>query len=109
MDDARTGHADVDHSFRFTQTMKRARHERIVLDRVRETDKLRAGKSTLVSRSLSGVLEDSAHLGYHVHVDARSRRRSINGRAQTLGGRECFRYRVKKAFFRLRRALLDQR
>ena len=42
IDDAGAGDADVDDRLRFADAVKRARHERVVLDRVGEADELRA-------------------------------------------------------------------
>ena len=45
MDHARTGNADIDHGFSFTDTVKSAGHERIVFDGIGKTNKLRTRES----------------------------------------------------------------
>ena len=76
---ARTGHADVDNGARFTHAVKRARHEGIVLDCIREANKLGTRETAFVTCSLGCVLDDSADVGHDVHVDAGARRRCIYG------------------------------
>src|SRR5688500_12191851 len=99
MDHTRSGCTEVNYVFRFTEDVKCACHERIALDCIRETDKLRAREPAFFSSSFSSVLDYSADMAHDVHVDARSCSRGVDGRTQTFCIRECFRDRVEKPSF----------
>jgi len=60
--------------------MKSARHERIILNRIGEADKLRTRESTLIACALGGVFNDPANLAHNVHVDTRASRGRVDRR-----------------------------
>ena len=68
--DARTGDADVEHHVRFTDTMKRACHERVVFRRVAEYHQLGSADALAVLGQFCGFAHDLAHHGDGIHVDA---------------------------------------
>ena len=109
VDDAGAGDADVDDRFGFADAVECARHERVVLDGVGEADELRAREAAALARQLGHLLDDLAGAPDGVHVDAGARRRDVQRRAQPLGRRERFRYRVNEDRFAAREAFVDER
>ena len=89
-DDAGAADADVDDAVGLADAVKRAGHERVVLDRIAKHDQLRAADAVAIGRAFGGRHDDFAHARHGVHVDARARRGDVDRRADALGARERF-------------------
>src|SRR5690242_16418109 len=91
MDDAWTRYANVDNSFRFTNSVERTSHKWIVFDGIGKTHKLRARKTSLIARPLSSVFDNAANLTHRVHIDAGSSGRSVHRGTKSLrAGERCW-------------------
>ena len=88
--DARAADADIDRAFGLAGAVKRAGHERIVLDGVAEHDELGAADRACVSGELGRALDDAAHGGDRVHVQAGAGRADIDRSADAFGCRQRF-------------------
>jgi hypothetical protein len=55
IDDTWSGHADIQHRFRFAYSMKGARHEWIVINGIGEADEFSASQAAAIARPLGSV------------------------------------------------------
>ena len=109
VDDSGTRHANIQRRFRLTDAVKRARHERIVFDGIREADELCAGEPELIACTLGGFLDQATDTRDGIHIDSGASRGRIHRPAQPFGYRKSFRNRIQKLTFVAREALVHQR
>jgi len=64
-----TRHTYVYNCLSFSNAVERASHEWIIFNSICKADKLCTSQTTLVARSFSCILDDSAHVGHSVHVN----------------------------------------
>ena len=88
--------------------MERARHERIILHRVSEHHELCRAHAALRGGTLGAFFNDLAHAPDRVHIDARPRRRHIDGGTDDLRFAERLRDGIDEPCLRLRRSLLHK-
>jgi hypothetical protein len=62
-----------------------AGHKWIIFDGVGKADKLGASQPAAIARAFGGVLNQTTDARDCVHVDSGSRRRRVDGAAQTFG------------------------
>src|SRR6266508_211054 len=78
INNARAGHAYVDHRFGLPNAMKSTGHERIVFTGIRKADKLCASYAAFVAGSFGSLLDNYSDLAHCVHIDAGARRRDVD-------------------------------
>ena len=86
--------------------MERARHERIIVNRVGEYNKLGAAHRIVVTGQFCRLLDDATHQADGVEIYARLGRRNIDRRADQIGLGQRFRDGVDQDFVALGKALL---
>ena len=79
------GNAHVDDAVRLTHAVERARHKGVVLHSVAEHHQLGAAQTVLVSRQMGRLLDDAAHTGHRVHVDAGLGAAHVDAGAHQIG------------------------
>src|SRR6266511_3696655 len=78
INNARAGHAYVNHRFGLSNAMKSSGHERIVFNGIRKADKLCASYAAFVAGSFGSLLDNYSDLAHCVHIDAGARCRDVD-------------------------------
>src|SRR2546423_14009528 len=89
--------------------MKRARHERVVFDGIRETDEFCAGKAEAIPCALGGFLDQSTYPRDGIHVDARAGGRNVHRSTKTFSRGQRFWNRIQKIALVSCESLMNQR
>ena len=106
---AGAGNANVYNTFGLANTVESARHKGIVLGYVGKNNQLGAGHGAVVTGEISRPLDDLAHFGYGVHVDARLGAGYVDGGANHVSLGKGLGNDRNKIARTLGSALVDQR
>ena len=107
--DSRAADADIDRAFGLAGAVKSAGHERIVFDGIAEYDQLGAADRVFRAGQRGRALDNAAHGGDRVHVQAGARRADIDRGADALGRRQRLGNGGKQIGVDLGHAFLDMR
>ena len=78
IDNAGTGHADVQNRFGLADAVKSAGHKGIILRRIAKHHQLCAAQAVPVRRFFRGFLNHLSHAAYRIHIDPGARGRGID-------------------------------
>ena len=82
-----TGNAHIQHRLRLAHTVERTCHKGVILYRIGKDHQLGAAKTVVFFCPLCGLLNDTTHLGYRIHIDACLGGAYIDAGADTVGQR----------------------
>ena len=105
---AGTRNADIDDAVRFTDAVKCARHEGVILHGVTEGDELRRADAVVIGGELGGIDNRLTHHLYRVHIDTGLGRADVDGGAYSLGDGERLRDTLDQRVITRGKAFLHQ-
>ena len=105
---AGAGDAHVDDLLRLSHAVESAGHKGVVLHGIAEHHQLGAAQAIPVRRGGSGILDDAAHQGHRVHIDARPGGPHVDGGTDQFCPGQSLRNGADQLFVRLCHALLHQ-